>query len=86
MKHSHKLVTETLFQCKKYDDLDALIKVRKAIGPARFYTMVDGKKTPLSSALFGIYTRLSNILDQTIADNLGGPPSVNAGYEFLTVG
>ena len=72
MKHSHKLVTETLFQGKKYDDLDALIKVRKAIGPARFYTMVDGKKTPLSSALFGIYTRLSNILDQTIADNLGG--------------
>ena len=72
MKHSHKLVTETLFQGKKYDDLDALIKIRKAIGPARFYTMVDGKKTPLSSALFGIYTRLSNILDQTIADNLGG--------------
>ena len=62
--------TEVLFQGKKYNSLDALIKVRKTIGPARFYMKSSNKS--LSNALFSIYSELSNAVDRAIADTLGG--------------
>jgi len=72
MKLNQTFDIEAILKGKKYDSLDALMKVRKAIGPARFYMMVDGKKTPLTSELNGIYGRLSNILDKAIVEQLGG--------------
>jgi len=50
--------------------LDLLFKSRNAIGPARFYLKATNE--PLSRALFGIYSRLSNIVDRVMVDNLGG--------------
>ena len=67
---SSKITIE--FEGKTYPSFEAFLKIRKAIGPARFYTMIDGKKTPLSSGLFSAYSRLSNILDKIVVKKLGG--------------
>ena len=70
MKLATQVFQEVIFKGKKYNTLDALLKARKAIGPARFYMKKSNK--PLSSELFAIYTRLSTILDIGIVAQLGG--------------
>lgn len=70
MKQSIKSTTRTIFDGKPYDSIEALLRTRKAIGPARFYMKKNAKA--LSKVLFSIYSKLSNILDKTIADTLGG--------------
>ena len=70
MKQSIKTTTRTVFDGKPYDSLEALLNTRKVIGPARFYMKKNSKA--LSKVLFSIYSKLSETLDKTIADTLGG--------------
>ena len=50
--------------------LDLLFNSRQKIGPARFYLKPNNE--PLSKALFSIYSRLSNLVDRAVVENLGG--------------
>ena len=70
MKQSLKTTSRAVFDGKPYKSLEELLNTRKVIGPGRFYMKKNAKA--LSKVLFSIYSKLSNILDKTIADTLGG--------------
>jgi hypothetical protein len=70
MKQALKTTSRAVFDGKPYKSLEELLNTRKVIGPGRFYMKKNAKA--LSKVLFSIYSKLSNILDKTIADTLGG--------------